>query len=73
MGLGDVKMMSIVGAFQGLGDALGVLLLGSIIGVIIGSLLIYYSKRGGRALKTPAPFGACLGAASLIVMVLSPL
>jgi prepilin signal peptidase PulO-like enzyme (type II secretory pathway) len=72
MGLGDVKMMSVVGAFLGLGAALGVLLLGSIIGVIIGLILIYKS-RGERALKTPAPFGACLGAASLLVMILSPL
>jgi len=70
MGLGDVKMMSVVGAFQGFSGALGALMLGSVIGVIIGLILIY---RNGREFKTPLPFGACLGAAVLIMMILSPL
>ena len=69
MGLGDIKMMSVVGAFLGLGGAIGALLLGSIAGVIAGLILIY---RGGREFKTPLPFGACLGVASLIVMTLAP-
>jgi hypothetical protein len=42
-------------------------MLGSIIGVITGLILIYRSKREFR---TPLPFGACLGVASLIVMIL---
>ena len=66
MGLGDIKMMTIVGAFLGLGGAIGALLLGSIAGVIAGLILIYH---GGREFKTPLPFGACLGGASLIVMI----
>jgi prepilin signal peptidase PulO-like enzyme (type II secretory pathway) len=73
MGLGDIKMMPVVGAFLGFGGALGALLLGSIIGVIAGLILIFYRGRGGRGFKTPLPFGACLGAASLIVMTLFPL
>jgi len=72
MGLGDIKMMSVVGAFLGWRGALGVLLLGSIIGVIAGLILIYHRGRGGRGFKTPLPFGTCLGVASLIVMMLSP-
>jgi prepilin signal peptidase PulO-like enzyme (type II secretory pathway) len=70
MGLGDIKMMSIVGAFLGLGGAIGALLLGSISGVIAGLILIY---RGGRDFKTQLPFGACLGGASLIVMIVMTL
>ncbi len=66
MGLGDVKMMAVVGAFLGLLGAFGVLLLGSILGSIAGLIFIYRSKRG---LKTPLPFGVCLGVASLIVML----
>jgi len=66
MGLGDVKMMSVVGAFLGWISALGVLLLGSIIGSVAGLIFIYRSKRG---FKTPLPFGVCLGIASLIVML----
>ncbi|HZF41617.1 MAG TPA: prepilin peptidase [Blastocatellia bacterium] len=73
MGLGDVKMMSVVGAFQGFKGALGVLLLGSVIGLITGLILIYFRGRGEREFKTPLPFGACLGAAVLIIMTLSPL
>ena len=68
MGLGDVKMMSVVGAFMGWIGAVGVLLLGSIIGSIVGAILIYRSQRG---FKTPLPFGVCLGVASLIVILTS--
>lgn len=68
MGLGDVKMMSVVGAFMGWVGAFCVLLLGSIIGAIVGVILMYRSKKG---LKTPLPFGVCLGAAALIVMLTS--
>jgi leader peptidase (prepilin peptidase)/N-methyltransferase len=66
MGLGDVKMMSVVGAFLGWQGAFGVLLLGSILGAVIGAILAYRGKRG---LKTPLPFGVCLGVAALIVML----
>ena len=66
MGLGDIKMMSVVGAFLGFSGALGVLLLGSIIGVISGLILIITEGAVGRGFKTPLPFGACLGVASLI-------
>ncbi len=67
MGLGDVKMMSIVGAFLGWQGAFGVLLFGSILGVIIGVMMAYRSRRG---LQTALPFGVCLGIASLIVMLM---
>ncbi len=66
MGLGDVKMISVVGAFIGWQGAFGVLLLGSILGSAIGVISAYRSKRG---LKTPLPFGVCLGIASLVVML----
>jgi leader peptidase (prepilin peptidase)/N-methyltransferase len=65
MGLGDVKMMSIVGAFLGWQGMFGVLILGSILGSVIGIILAFRSKRG---LKTALPFGVCLGIASLIVL-----
>lgn len=66
MGLGDVKMISVVGAFSSWHWALGVLLLGSVIGSVVGVIFILRSKKG---LKTPLPFGVCLGIASLIVML----
>ncbi len=66
MGLGDVKMMSVVGAFFGWQGAFGVLLLGSILGSVIGVISAYRSQRG---MKAPLPFGVCLGVASLVVML----
>jgi leader peptidase (prepilin peptidase)/N-methyltransferase len=66
MGLGDVKMLSVVGAFLGWIGAFSVLLLGSILGTVAGLILIYRSRTG---LKTALPFGVCLGVASLIVML----
>jgi prepilin signal peptidase PulO-like enzyme (type II secretory pathway) len=75
MGLGDIKMMSVVGAFQGLSGALSVLMIGSVLGAITGVILIIIHRSGreeqaGRKFKTPLPFGAFLGAAVLIIMIL---
>lgn len=69
MGLGDVKLMVIIGAFLGWQSAFGVLLIGSIAGTVIGAILMWRSKAG---LKTALPFGVCLGAAALLIM-LTPL
>ncbi len=66
MGLGDVKMLSIIGAYLGWQGLFGVLLLGSILGVIFGLIIVYRSRSG---VKTAVPFGVCLGIASLVVML----
>lgn len=66
MGLGDVKLMAIIGAFLGWQGAFGVLLMGSIGGAVIGVILAWRSQRG---LKTALPFGVCLGAAALFVLL----
>lgn len=66
MGLGDVKLMAIVGAFLGWQGAFGVLLLGSIAGSVIGAFLAWRSPSG---IRTAMPFGVCLGAAAVIVML----
>lgn len=66
MGLGDVKLMAIIGAFLGWQGAFGVLLLGSILGSVTG---IYMAWRSQRGLKTALPFGVCLGIAALIVLL----
>lgn len=68
MGLGDVKLMAIIGAFLGWQGAFGVMLIGSIVGTVFGVFLMWRSKGG---LKTALPFGVCLGAAALIVMLLA--
>lgn len=66
MGLGDVKLMAIIGAFLGWQGAFGTLLMGSIGGAVIGVILAYRSQRG---LKTALPFGVCLGAAALLILL----
>ncbi|MBO0719777.1 MAG: prepilin peptidase, partial [Blastocatellia bacterium] len=67
MGLGDVKMMAISGAYLGWRGAIFVMLISSLIGVAAGIFLAIRSKRG---LKTALPYGVCLGIASLIVMLI---
>jgi leader peptidase (prepilin peptidase) / N-methyltransferase len=67
MGLGDVKMMAISGAFLGWRGVIGVMLISSILGVVAGIILALRSKQG---LATALPYGVCLGIASLIVMLI---
>lgn len=63
MGMGDVKMMLLVGAFLGWRGALMTIFLGSLIGSVIGVALIRFaSKEWEYAL----PFGAFLAAAAII-------
>ena len=68
MGLGDVKMMAVIGAFLGWQSMFGVMLLGSILGTAIGVALALRARKG---LRTPLPFGACLGLAAIIIMFTS--
>lgn len=66
MGLGDVKLMAIIGAFLGWQGAVGTLLMGSIGGAVVGVILAWRSQRG---MKTALPFGVCLGAAALLILL----
>ncbi|HKX31974.1 MAG TPA: A24 family peptidase, partial [Blastocatellia bacterium] len=68
MGLGDVKMMAIIGAFLDWQGMLQVLLLGSALGSVVGIVLAIRSKRG---LKTALPFGVCLGVAALVALLIA--
>jgi leader peptidase (prepilin peptidase)/N-methyltransferase len=65
MGLGDVKMMAAVGAFLGLKRTLMTILVGSLLGSVIGILLIAISKKGR---DYELPFGTFLGAGALLVL-----
>jgi prepilin signal peptidase PulO-like enzyme (type II secretory pathway) len=65
MGLGDIKMMSISGAFLGWRGVIYVMLISSILGVAAGIILAIRNKRG---LGTAIPYGVFLGIASLIVL-----
>ncbi len=65
MGLGDVKMMGMVGAFLGLRRTLLTILVGSLLGSVIG-LFIVLAARKGRDYELP--FGAFLGLGALLTV-----
>ena len=63
MGLGDIKLMLMVGAYLGWQLTLLTIFLGSLLGAVIGMLLIRF--RGGN-MKMEIPFGVFLGPAAII-------
>ena len=65
MGLGDVKMLAMVGAFVGAPGALLTMLLGSLIGTLYVAPLL---ATGRHNMKTPVPFGPFLGVGALAVI-----
>jgi leader peptidase (prepilin peptidase)/N-methyltransferase len=65
LGLGDVKMMAMVGAFLGLRATLLTLILGSIVGSVIGLIYIRATKK--EAASYQLPFGTFLGFAGIFV------
>jgi leader peptidase (prepilin peptidase)/N-methyltransferase len=67
MGLGDVKMMAMAGAFLGVQRALLTILLGSLLGSLIGVAIIGFGRKGA---DFELPFGTFLGAGALLVVFL---
>jgi prepilin signal peptidase PulO-like enzyme (type II secretory pathway) len=65
MGLGDVKMMLMVGAFLGWQLALLTIFIASLAGSLIG-ILATWLRRG--TLRMELPFGVFLGPASIVAM-----
>jgi leader peptidase (prepilin peptidase)/N-methyltransferase len=63
MGLGDVKMMAMVGAFLGLPLTLLTILLGSVAGSVIGLTFI---RLFGKSREYELPFGTFLGIGAVI-------
>ncbi|MCS7316070.1 MAG: prepilin peptidase [Bryobacterales bacterium] len=70
MGLGDVKMAAMLGAFLGLQGALLALLIGSLLGSVVG--LLYIKARHKKVSEYELPFGSFLGAGGLAVAFFSP-
>jgi len=70
LGLGDVKLIAMVGSFLGLDGALLTLVLGSLSGSIIGYA---YIRASGKDMSTyQLPFGTFLGAAALAAAAAGP-
>jgi leader peptidase (prepilin peptidase)/N-methyltransferase len=66
MGGGDIKLMAMVGAFLGWAPALLTIFVGSVLGAVVGIVLI---ARSGKGLKTSVPFGVFLCPAAIAVML----
>ncbi len=66
LGMGDVKLMAMVGAFLGWQGALATLVIGSCAGSLVGTGLLI-SHRGTR--HTALPFGSFLAPAAWVVLL----
>jgi leader peptidase (prepilin peptidase)/N-methyltransferase len=63
MGMGDVKMLAMIGAFLGWKAVLVTLVLSSMSGAIVGMILLVTHKGN---MKYQLPFGTFLAAAALV-------
>ena len=63
LGLGDVKMIAMMGAFIGLSSTLLAMMLGSLLGSLAGGAYILIAKK--KASEYELPFGSFLGVAAL--------
>jgi leader peptidase (prepilin peptidase) / N-methyltransferase len=66
MGYGDFKLLAALGAWMGWKALLPIVLLSSVVGAIVGIVLIVLARRGR---EIPIPFGPYLATAGLIVMI----
>ena len=69
MGLGDVKMLAMIGAASGWEAIFPTLLLASITGAIFG---IFVAARSKEGMQVALPFGVFLGFAWLVVLFFGP-
>jgi leader peptidase (prepilin peptidase) / N-methyltransferase len=69
LGMGDVKMLAMVGAFLGWKLALVTLMLASLTGSVVGVLLI---ATKGRDMKYALPFGTFLAVGALLAATAGP-
>lgn len=69
MGLGDVKLMAMLGAFFGWSGALMTIMFGAIVGSIFGiAMVLYQRSKGEPEASHYLPFGPYLALGGLIVM-----
>jgi leader peptidase (prepilin peptidase)/N-methyltransferase len=65
LGLGDVKLIAMVGTFLGMRNALATLIIGSVSGSILGYAYIKFTHKDASTYELP--FGTFLGLAALIL------
>jgi len=69
LGLGDVKMLAMVGSFLGLLLTIETVFVASVAGTVIGLIYIYAAKK--KASEYGLPFGSFIGGAALLVGLLN--
>jgi leader peptidase (prepilin peptidase)/N-methyltransferase len=70
MGYGDFKLLAALGAWLGVEYLLAIILLSSIVGAVIGIVLLVVGKLANKDI--PMPFGPYLAGAGLVCLALSP-
>lgn len=70
MGYGDFKLLAALGAWLGAEYLLAIILLSSIVGAVIGILMLVVGKLAHRDM--PMPFGPYLAGAGLLALALGP-
>jgi leader peptidase (prepilin peptidase)/N-methyltransferase len=66
MGFGDVKMMALVGAFAGPAGVAVTLFAASVVGAVVGLILI---PLKGKTLQNTLPFGCFLAPAAWVALL----
>jgi len=69
MGLGDVKMIAMLGAVLGWEPLFPLLVVASVIGAVVGGVVAANSDKGMQA---AVPFGVFLGLAALVMLFFGP-
>ena len=64
MGMGDAKLMALIGSFLGWHAVFYVLFWGSVVGSISGIIYLYLTRQDK---KTPLPFGPSLAVAAIVL------
>jgi leader peptidase (prepilin peptidase)/N-methyltransferase len=67
MGYGDFKLLAALGAWMGWKALLPILLASSVVGAVVGIVLIVLARRGR---EVPIPFGPYLATAGFLVLLL---
>ena len=65
LGFGDVKLLAMIGAFQGPSGVLGTVILSSLVGSVVGVFLMIVQKK---TLKTAIPYGPFLAIGALTTL-----
>ena len=68
MGIGDAKLMALIGSFFGWKAVFYILFGAALLGSVGGLIFLYVTKQGR---KTPIPFGPSLAAAALVYFFLA--